>query len=86
MKIIYVKDLYGYNVREFEFVQQLSDTQTLGKFGDDFSVIDNRDILDDEMVDLNKKLVNAEKLKLKYTRKAEEMRKLSEELLYKIMK
>ena len=85
MKIIYVKDLYGYNVREFEFVQQLSDTQTLGKFGDDFLVIDNKDILDDEMVDLNKKLSNAVKLKLKYTRKAEEMRKLSEELLYKIL-
>jgi hypothetical protein len=32
MKIIYIKDFFGNRVREIEFVQQLSDTQTLGKY------------------------------------------------------
>lgn len=86
MKIIYVKDYFGYNIREIEFIQSLSDTQILGKRQDEFVIINKTDILDEELTTLNKQLINAKKLKIKYTAKAEEMSKLVDKLMNEILK
>lgn len=86
MEIIYVKDYFGYNIREVEFIQSLSDTQILGKRQDEFVIINKTDVLDEELTTLNKQLINAEKLKIKYTAKAEEMSKLVDKLMNEILK
>lgn len=86
MKIIYVKDYFGYNIREIEFIQSLSDTQILGKYKDEFVIINKTDVLDEELTTLNKQLINAKKLKIKYTAKAEEMSKLVDKLMNEILK
>lgn len=86
MKIIYVKDYYGYNIREIEFIQSLSDTQILGKYKDEFVIVNKTDILYEELTMLNKQLINAKKLKIKYTAKAEEMSKLVNKLMNEILK
>ena len=86
MKIIYVKDYFGYTIREIEFIQSLSDTQILGKRQDEFVIINKTDVLDEELTTLNKQLINAKKLKIKYTAKAEEMSKLVDKLMNEISK
>ena len=86
MKIIYVKDYFGYNIREVEFIQSLSDNQILGKRQDEFVIVNKTDILDEELTTVNKQLINAKKLKIKYTAKAEEMSKLVDKLMNEILK
>lgn len=86
MKIIYVKDYFGYNIKEIEFIQSLSDTQILGKRQDEFVIINKTDILNEELTIVNKQLINAKKLKTKYTAKAEEMSKLVDKLRDEILK
>ena len=86
MKIIYVKDYFGYNIREVEFIQSLSDNQILGKRQDEFVIVNKTDILDEELTTVNKQLINAKKLKIKYTAKAEEMSKLVDNLMNEILK
>lgn len=85
-KIIYIKDKFSYDIKEVLLVQELSDKQSLCKYRDEFVIINKTDIPNEELTSLNNELTIAKKLKIEYTAKAEEMSKLVDELISKILK
>ena len=82
---VYAKDYYNGVLREVEFIQKLSDTQSLVTYKNSYTVIENKDILSDEYNDKAKKLNNArvlcEKYYKKYTQTQELVKVLKEETL-----
>lgn len=66
---VYAKDYYNGVLREVEFIQKLSDTQSLVTYKNSYTVIENKDILSDEYNDKAKKLNNARVLCEKYYKK-----------------
>ena len=66
---VYAKDYYNGVLREVEFIQKLSDTQSLVTYKNSYTVIENKDILSDEYNDKAKKLNNARILCEKYYKK-----------------
>lgn len=83
-KYIYIKNVMMGSIKEVQFVELLSDSQTLCKLNDNFIIVHNSDIIDEDKLVIAKKLLNSEKLYKKYQEKYEKLywtiNKLKDEL------